>query len=82
MYFGIGFILDICYTVWYSGIAEEKTRAAMAGSYLTTIAGYTLVYYLILGPGFFWHLQAFAIGCALGTGAAVEYKKRHHILKQ
>ncbi len=82
LYFAIGFVLDVCYTVWYSSIAEEKIPAAMIGSYLVTIVGYNLVYFLVLGPSFQLHLQVFAIGCALGTGAAMWYKKRYHILKQ
>jgi hypothetical protein len=82
MYFGVGFVLDICYTVWYAGIADKKILAAMVGSYLVTTVGYTLVYHLILGPDFFWHLQAFAIGCSLGTGSAMWYKKRSDIFKQ
>ena len=82
LYFGIGFVLDVCYTVWYSGIAEEKIPAAMIGSYFVTVVGYNLVYFLILGPSFQLHLQVFAIGCSLGTGAAMWYKKRYRILKQ
>jgi hypothetical protein len=75
-YYGIGVLLDICYTIWYAGIAEKNVPMASTGSFLVTILGYTLVYELILGPSFFLNLLAYATGCSIGTGVTVWYKNR------
>lgn len=82
MYMAAGIIIDIFYTIWYAAISDKNIPAAMIGSFVVTMAGYTLVYNLVLGPGFLANLVSYAIGCSIGTALPLWYKNKRTILKQ
>ena len=75
-YFGGGFILDVFYVLWYTGISEKNIITSTIGSFLVTIFSTGVLYYLILSPTVLPNLLAYTFGCALGTGLSVWYKNK------
>jgi hypothetical protein len=82
LYVIAGILIDICYTIWYAGVAKENVISSASGSFLVTMVSWTILRFLILDPSFWFQLIAYAIGGAIGTAGTVWYKKKRSTLNK